>query len=212
VRPFRSVFMAGVLAVAVITSLAGCAPSIVGSQPLSGDAAVTAMHKVLDASLAKEAAVGMTEEHTIGDTKFILVFDPTAPEGKQVAGMDETQGVGVFDTPAALSLNKLKAFIDSLGTSLGTVAYDGTSFSIHNANFTIVLMVKNDLIEGSAITGAANATPQLVANTYSFSDVAKQVLHGAVVSTAAPTPAPVAVPEATPVATPVASPVATPVP
>lgn len=176
----------GVIATFVVMALTACSPSIVGSQPLSGNAAVTALHKVLDASLAEEARVGMTEEHTIGDTKFILIYDPTAPAGKQVAGMDPSQGIGVIDTPDSLSLNKLRAFIDSLGDSLGAVAYDGSSLTITNPSFSIALVVKNDLIEGSAISTGEKTTPQLVANTYSVSDVARKILRGAVPRVSAP--------------------------
>ncbi|MBK5238106.1 MAG: hypothetical protein JJE28_03225 [Actinomycetales bacterium] len=140
----------------------------------------------LDASLAKELETGITEQHTIGDKKFILVYDPTATIGKQVAGMDATQSVAVYDTPDALSLNKMKAYLDSVGDSLGTVAYNGTSFTIDNSHFTIILMVKDDLIEGSAITAGGSATPQLVASTYSLSDIAKKILQGAATSTPAP--------------------------
>lgn len=182
-----AIVVAGVLAI----TLAACSTTIVGSQALSGDAAKTAMLKVLDASLAKELTAGMTEEHTIGDKKFILIFDSTAPEGKQVAGMDTTHKVAFYDTPAAMSLIKMKAYIDSVGDSLGTVAYNGTSFTIDNANYAIVLMVKNDLIEGSAITAGGSSTPQLVASTYSLSDIAKKILQGALTNTPMPTPTPI---------------------
>lgn len=174
-----AVVSAGVLA----ATLAACSAPIVGSQALSGAAATTAMHQVLDASLAREQKTGVTEQHTIGATKFILVYDAAAPEGMQVAGMNTTQTVAVFDTPAALSLNKLKAYLDSVGDALGTVTYDGTSFTIHNGDTTIVLMVKNDLIEGSAITAGASSTPQLVATTYALSDIAKKMLANAVANT-----------------------------
>jgi hypothetical protein len=125
----------------------------------------------------------VTEQHTIGDTKFILVYDPTAPEGKQVAGMDVNQSVAVFDTPETLSLNKLKAYLESVGDSLGTVTYDGTSFTIVQGESKIVLLIKNDLIEGSAITSSASSTPQLVATTYSLSDIAQRMLENAVSNT-----------------------------
>jgi hypothetical protein len=141
------------------------------------------MLKVLDASLARELETGVTEQHTIGDTEFILVYDSSAPEGQQVAGMDTTQGVAFYDTPDVLSLNKLKAYVDSVGDSLGTVSYDGTSFTIDNGGTKIVLLVKNDLIEGSAITSGDSSTPQLVATTYALSDIAKQMLASAVSNT-----------------------------
>lgn len=177
-----AVVAAGVLA----ATLAACSAPIVGSQALSGVAATTAMHQVIAASLAKEQEAGVTEQHTIGDTKFILVYDAAAPEGKQVAGMNTTQSVAYYDTPAALSLNKLKTYLDSVGDSLGTVTYDGTSFTIHNGDTTIVLMVRNDLIEGSAITAGASSTPQLVATTYALSDIARKMLTDAVVNTPQP--------------------------
>ncbi|MBK5239208.1 MAG: hypothetical protein JJE28_08910 [Actinomycetales bacterium] len=186
-RPLRSALFAGLVAALVATTLAACSPSIVGTQSLSGEAAKTAMLKVLDASLAKELETGITEQHTIGDEKFILVYDPTAPKGKQVAGMDATQSVAVYDTPDALSLNKMKAYVDSVGDSFGTVAYNGTSFTIDNSHFAIVLMVKDDIIEGSAITAGGSSTPQLVASTYSLSEIAKKILQGATTSTPAPT-------------------------
>ena len=178
----RTVF-ATILAAVVALGLGACASPIVGTQSLSSDAAKTAMLQVLDASLAKELETGVTEQHTIGDTEFILVYDSTAPEGKQVAGMNTTQSVAYFDTPAALSLNKIKVYLDSVGDSLGTVTYDGSSFTIDNGDSTIVLMVKNDLIEGSAITAGASSTPQLVATTYSLSDIAKHMLQNAVSNT-----------------------------
>ncbi|MFT6534657.1 MAG: hypothetical protein ACJAS7_000689 [Alpinimonas sp.] len=176
-------FATGIVATLVVALLAACSSPIVSTQPLSGDAAKTAMLKVLDASLAKELEAGVTEQHTIGDTKFILVYDPTAPEGKQVAGMDVNQSVAVFDTPETLSLNKLKAYLESVGDSLGTVTYDGTSFTIVQGESKIVLLIKNDLIEGSAITSSASSTPQLVATTYSLSDIAQRMLENAVSNT-----------------------------
>jgi hypothetical protein len=178
----------GIVATLVVALLVACSSPIVSSQPLSGDAAKTAMLKVLDASLAKELEAGVTEQHTIGDTKFILVYDPTAPEGKQVAGMDVSQSVAVFDTPETMSLNKLKAYLKSVGDSLGTVTYDGTSFTIVQGESKIVLLIRNDLIEGSAITSGTSSTPQLVATTYSLSDIAQKMLQSAVSNT--PTSAP----------------------
>jgi hypothetical protein len=178
----------GIVATLVVALLVACSSPIVSSQPLSGDAAKTAMLKVLDASLAKELEAGVTEQHTIGDTKFILVYDPTAPEGKQVAGMDVSQSVAVFDTPETMSLNKLKAYLESVGDSLGTVTYDGTSFTIVQGESKIVLLIRNDLIEGSAITSGTSSTPQLVATTYSLSDIAQKMLQSAVSNT--PTSAP----------------------
>ena len=182
------VVVAGILAI----TLAACSSGpIVGTQSLSGDAAKTAMLKVLDASLAQEIKTGVTEQHTIGDKKFILVYDSTAPEGKQVAGMDTTQKLAFYDVPAVLSLNKLKAYIDSVGDSLGTVAYTGTSFTIDNGNYAIVLMVKDDLIEGSAITAGGSSTPQLVATTYSLNDTARKILQVAITNTPVPTESPI---------------------
>lgn len=190
-RSLFSAVAALVVAGIVAISLAACSTPIVSAQALSGEAAKTAMLKVLDASLAEELKSGMTEEHTIGDKKFILVYDSTAPEGKQVAGMDATHKVAFYDTPAAMALIKMKTYIDSVGDSLGTVAYNGTSFTIDNANYAIVLMVKNDLIEGSAITAGGSSTPQLVASTYSLSDIAKKILQSAITNTPMTVPTPI---------------------
>lgn len=183
----KRVAVAGIIATFVVAALAACSSPIVDEQPLSGAAAKTAMLQVLDASLAKERETGVTEQHTIGETKFILVYDPTAPEGKQVAGLDVTQNVAVFDSPEALSLNKMKAYLDSVGDSLGTVTYDGTSFTIDDGESKIVLLVTNDLIEGSAVTSGSSSTPQLVATTYSLSDIARQMLQSAVIDSPKPT-------------------------
>lgn len=209
----KEAVVAAVMATVVVTALAGCAsgmpspaisttqtaqtqttqeqssatgPAIVGSEPLSGDAAQAAMLAVLDASISSGLANGLTEQHTIGDTEFVLVFDPTAPDGAQVAGMDSRESVAIYDTPAALSLNKVKTYLDAVGDSLGTVTYDGSSFTIGNGDSTIVLIVANNLIEGSAITAGGSSTPQLVAITYSLNDVAREILRGAVPRSSAP--------------------------
>jgi hypothetical protein len=119
------------------------------------------------------------------------VYDPTASEGKQVAGMDMTQKIAFYDTPDVMSLIKMKTYIDSVGDSLGAVAYNGTSFTIDNGDYGIVLMVKNDLIEGSAITAGGSSTPQLVATTYSLNDTARKILQGAITNTPTPTESPI---------------------
>jgi hypothetical protein len=186
--PRFAAVVAIVLAGAVAVTLTACsAGPIVGTQTLSGDAAKTAMLKVLDASLAQELKTGVTEQHSIGDNEFILVYDSSAPEGKQVAGMDTTEKVAYYDTPEVMSLIKLKTYVDAVGDSLGTVADTGTSFTIDNGDYGIVLMVKDDLIEGSAITAGGSSTPQIVATTYSLSDIAKKILQVAVTSPPTPT-------------------------
>lgn len=201
IRPFRASLLAGLLTAIVVTSLTACSSattasstadasssaSIVGTQPLTGDAAKAALLTVVDASIAQSLKTGVTEQHTTGTKTFDLVYDSTAPVGKQVAGMDTTQKLAFYDTPQAVSLNKIKAYVDATGNALGTVAYTGTSFTIDNASYNVVLQVKDGLIIGSAITTAGSSTPQIVATTYSLTDIGKKILQVAITNTPAPT-------------------------
>ena len=106
-------FIGATLVALLITAvLSAC--SITDHKNLSGNAARDAAVAVVANSVKKFEAEGGTETLSVSDKEFVLNYDPSAPNGKQVVTSNlADKTTPTFDDPKSISINALKKLLGS---------------------------------------------------------------------------------------------------
>lgn len=173
----------GATMVALLITAVLSACSITDHKNLSGNAARNAAVAVVANSVKEFKAKGGTETLSVADKEFVLVYDPSAPEGKQVV----TANLGdkttpTFDEAKSISINALKKLLDSKTFADAEFKLSDNIFKITGTDFTIELHTKNDLVMTSVISGKATGVnvPQIVVSSYGISKEAQKLFDSAV--------------------------------
>jgi hypothetical protein len=168
-------------------ALAGCAGDLSSTKKLNGEAAHTALTKVVTDSITQFQKSGGTEQVTIGQKQYGLVYDPTAPSAKQTAVFDlTTDGPSQFaaaDNIFLLSLNKL----------IASDLFTGATYSFANSGFTVTgqkailtVQILDNHVNGTLLkSSATNGPTQATINNYGVNDVARAKLTSATQAPAA---------------------------
>lgn len=178
----------GVTMVALLITAVLSACSITDNKNLSGIAAKNAAIAVVEKSVKKFDTEGGTETLSVGDKEFVLIFDPSAPEGKQVVTTNlADKTTPTFDDAQSISIIALQKLLGSDTFTDAEFNLSDNIFTITGNDFTIELRTENDLVFTSIISGKATGinVPQIVVNSYGLSEEAKKLFASAV----EPTPA-----------------------
>lgn len=183
---FKRIPLVSLVAVLVVSLLSAC--SVTDHKNLSGQAAKNALEQVMAASEAKYVKEGGTETVYVGKKRYVLLYNPDAPEGEQVAFQD----LDSSELPqlGAVEMLRIPALVKLLQNDVpadGTYKLSDNVFTIKAGEFNIQITVKDDLFTQAivTITTAASQDTTMFATTYGFSKDAKKLL-----SSATPSPAP----------------------
>ena len=170
-------------------ALAGCATDLSTTKTLHGDAAKSALTKVIETSAADFKKSGGTEQITLGSKQFGLVYDPTAPTGKQVAIFDlAINGPSQFNTTDTIFLLAIPKLLASDLFKDAKYDYANDGFTITSTKAILTVQVLDNRVNGTLLKGVEAGGPtQATINNYGVNDVAKEKLTTA-------TPAPVETP------------------
>lgn len=175
-------FIGATLVALLITAvLSAC--SITDNKNLSGNAARNAATAVVENSVKKFDTEGGTETLSVADKEFVLIFDPSAPEGKQVVTSNlADKTTPTFDDAKSISIIALQKLLSSETFADAEFKLSDNIFKITGNNFTIELHTKDDLVITSVISGQATGinVPQIVVSSYGLSAEAKKLFESAV--------------------------------
>lgn len=179
--------LVALIAVAIVGTLvlSGCTNDLSSTKKLNGEAAQTALTKVVAESIALFKKDGGTEQVTIGQKQFGLVYDPSAAADKQTAIFDlVADGPSQFvkvDNIFLLALDKLIAselFTDA------TYTYINSGFTVTGKEAILTVQILDNRVNGTLLkSSVANGPTQATINNYGVNDIASAKL-----STATPAP------------------------
>lgn len=178
----------GATMVALLITAVLSACSITDNKNLSGAAAKNAAIAVVDKSVKEFEATGGTETLSVAQKEYVLIYNPSAPEGKQVVTANlADKTTPTFDDPTSISIVALQALIASDKLANAEFELSDNIFKITGEAFVIELHIQNDLVMTSVIAGQAtgSSVPQIVVSAYGLSDEAMKLFDSAV----EPTPA-----------------------
>ena len=166
-------------------ALAGCATDLSSTKKLNGEAAQTALTKVVAASSLEFKKAGGTEQVTIGQKQYGLVYDPAAATDKQAVVFDlSSDGPSQFvkaDNIFLLSLDKL---ISSELFKGATYTYLNSGFTVTSAEAILTVQILDNRVNGTLLKStAANGPTQATINNYGVNEIAREKL-----TTATPAP------------------------
>lgn len=173
----------GATLVALLVTAVLSACSITDHKNLSGNAAKDAAIAVVANSVKKFATEGGTETLSVASKEFVLIYDPSAPEGKQVVTSNlADKTTPTFDDAKAISIYALQKLLKSETLADAEYKLSDNIFKITGKNFTIELHTKDDLVVTSVISGQATGinVPQIVVSTYGISKEAQKLFDSAV--------------------------------
>lgn len=181
VMPMSKRFI-GVTLVAVLISAVLSACSITDNRNMSGNAAKEAATAVVENSIKKFKDEGGTETLSVGSNEFVLIYDPAAPEGKQVVTANlANKSNPVYGEKSAISINSLNELLNSDVLANAEFKLSDNIFVITGNEFRIELHTKDDLLMTSVISGKATGStlPQIVVSSYGISDEARKLFDSA---------------------------------
>lgn len=178
----------GATMVALLITAVLSACSITDNKNLSGNAARNAAVAVVEKSVKTFEEKGGTETLSVADKEFVLIYDPQAPEGKQVVTANlADKSTPTFDDAKSISIKALQKLLNSESFADAEFTLTDNRFKITGTDFTIELHTKDDLVITSVISGKATGinVPQIVVSSYGLSEEAKKLFDSAVEPTTA---------------------------
>ena len=186
---FKRLFAVILVALVGTLALSACDSSLSSTKTLHGEAAKSALTKVVADSITEFKKSGGTEQITIGQQQFGLVFDPTAPEGKQTAVFDAaTDGPSQYIDNSTIFLTALDQLISSELFTNATYDFANSGFTVTGEKAILTVQILDNRVNGTLLQSAAAGGPtQATINNYGVNDIAKAKLD---LSTPAPSTAP----------------------
>lgn len=182
----KRITLGSLVAVIVISLLSAC--SVTDHKNLSGQAAKNALEQVMSSSEAKYLEEGGTETVYVGKKRYVLLYNPAAPEAEQVAFQDlDSTELPQLGTTEMIRIPALVKLLKNDIPEDGSYKLSDNVFTIKAGEFNIQITVKNDLFTQAivTITSSTSQDTTMFATTYGFSSDAQKLL-----SSATPSPAP----------------------
>jgi hypothetical protein len=180
--------LAALIALALVGALAltGCATDLNSTKSLHGEAAKAALIKVVTDSAALFDKSGGTEQVTVAQKQFGLVYDPSVKDvNKQVAVFDtSTDGPSQYAAKGNIFLLSLNKLIASELFTDATYDFKNSGFTLTAKKAILTVQIYDNKVNGTLLRSTiANGPSQATINNYGVNDVAKAKL-----STATPAP------------------------
>ncbi len=176
----KRLLVALVLAVFAGTSITAC--SATDNKNLSGQGAQDALATVVSNSVKEFDKAGGSETLVVGKTQYVVIYDPSAPEGEQVVSANLTDNSApTLEDPSAISIHALSELVGSSKVKEAEVSLTKNVFTIQGSDFLVELFVTDDLIYKSNIwsTAAGTQDPQVVVTTYGLDKATKELFDSA---------------------------------
>ena len=178
---FKRIVIALVLS--LVASLTVTACSATDNRNLSGQAAQEALNTVVKNSVKKMTTEGGAETLAVGQTTYAIIYDPTAPEGKQVVTANLTdESPATFDSLETVSLLALERLLTTPLLEDAEVTLTKNIFTIQGKDFLVEIFVTDDLVYKSNIWSSTSGSqdPQIVVIKYGISDESRTLFNSAV--------------------------------
>lgn len=179
------------LGIPVLALLMGLALSACSSTPstLEGEAAYSSLLKTVEDSVDHIDETGGFETIVSGENYYLVAYNPTAEEGKQIALLEaDSANPAVFADREVIRTVTLLDIVKSDSIKNAKVTYADGKYTVVGEQFDLTVNTKKNYVSEVLlnVTDGTTTQSQLFATTYSLDDYAKQVLSGA---TPAPEPA-----------------------
>ncbi len=177
---FKRFVMLLVISITAVVGLSAC--SATDNRTISGQAAQEALNIVVDKSVAEFDKAGGSETLAVGQTTYVVIYDPAAPEGKQVVSANLTdKSAATFDKPEAVSMHALSDLVKSSKVKEADVSLAKNVFTIQGKDFLVEIFVTNDLVYKSNIwsTASGSQDPQVIVTTYGLSEETQKLFDSA---------------------------------
>lgn len=176
------------VAVFLVASLFLTACSATDNKNLSGQAAQDALITVVKNSVEKMATEGGVETLAVGSTQYSIIFDPNAPENKQVVTANLTdKSPATFDALETVSIFALERLLNTDLLRDAEVTLSKNVFTVQGKDFLIEIFVTDELVYKSNIWSNTSGSqePQIVVITYGISAESRALFETAVEPVAA---------------------------
>lgn len=178
---FRRVVVALALVLSVSLSVAAC--SATDNKNLSGQAAQDALNVVVKNSVDTMTAEGGSETLAVGQTQYSIIYDPKAPENKQVVTANLTDNTpATFDSLETVSILALERLLSTELLKEAEVTLTKNVFTIQGKDFLVEIFVTDELVYKSNIWSSTSGSkePQVVVITYGISEESRALFNSAV--------------------------------
>jgi len=184
------VISAGLITTALVAGLSGCSNDL-ETRTMHGDAAKTALLKVVNDSITSFKTKSGTEQVLLENAQYGIIYDATAPAGKNIAFINlatpnapATQGKEDY-----LFLFALPKMISDGPLTNGQFDYAKEEFKVTNGVLTLTVRISKNLVNGTELskTSTDGTMTQTTIENYGISDTSKKQVAGA-------TPAPSSTP------------------
>lgn len=177
---FKRLALLVVIALTATFALSAC--SATDNKNLSGQAAQDALNTVVKNSVKNMTAEGGSETLAVGQTQYAIIYDPAAPEGKQVVTANLTDGSpATFDSLETVSLLALERLLSTELLKEAEVSLTKNVFTIQGKDFLVEIFVTDDLVYKSNIWSSTSGSkdPQIVVITYGINEDARKLFDSA---------------------------------
>ena len=177
---FRRVVVALALVLFVSLSVAAC--SATDNKNLSGQAAQDALNVVVKNSVDTMTTEGGSETLAVGQTQYSIIYDPQAPENKQVVTANLTDKTpATFDSLETVSILALERLLSTELLKEAEVTLTKNVFTIQGKDFLVEIFVTDELVYKSNIWSSTTGSkePQVVVMTYGISQDARTLFDSA---------------------------------
>ena len=177
---FRRVVVALALVLSVSLSVAAC--SATDNKNLSGQAAQDALNVVVKNSVDTMTTEGGSETLAVGQTQYSIIYDPQAPENKQVVTANLTDNTpATFDSLETVSILALERLLSTELLKEAEVTLTKNVFTIQGKDFLVENYVTDELVYKSNIWSSTTGSkePQVVVMTYGISQDARTLFDSA---------------------------------
>ncbi len=177
---FRRVVVALALVLSVSLSVAAC--SATDNKNLSGQAAQDALNVVVKNSVDTMTTEGGSETLAVGQTQYSIIYDPQAPENKQVVTANLTDNTpATFDSLETVSILALERLLSTELLKEAEVTLTKNVFTIQGKDFLVEIFVTDELVYKSNIWSSTTGSkePQVVVMTYGISQDARTLFDSA---------------------------------
>ena len=177
---FRRVVVALALVLSVALSVAAC--SATDNKNLSGQAAQDALNVVVKNSVDTMTTEGGSETLAVGQTQYSIIYDPQAPENKQVVTANLTDNTpATFDSLETVSILALERLLSTELLKEAEVTLTKNVFTIQGKDFLVEIFVTDELVYKSNIWSSTTGSkePQVVVMTYGISQDARTLFDSA---------------------------------
>ncbi|MDH6422959.1 hypothetical protein [Aurantimicrobium minutum] len=171
------------LVLTLTASFALSACSATDNKHLSGQAAQDALHAVVENSVKKLKAEGGSETLAVGQTQYVVIYDPSAAEGKQVVTANLTNNsAATFDKISSVSLLALADLIATDTVKKADVSLTKNVFTVQGKDFLFEIFVTDDLVYKSNIWSSQSGSQdaQIVVITYGINADTQKLFDSAV--------------------------------